>query len=181
VRKKIILGLAYAFCLSVGTAFGQTVTQIKEKYGQPIEAYSVSEGIWMTPEFTDDGQLCRMRLYPKRISSTTSYLYDNLDHWELTKVLEQLAPAEKRGKKTEFWGITLLLGQSSQTTFSYENVSVSFLASLHFRRADTKQTQSPAVEEEQTNDAEESDEVMTVPHAAEIAIITWTGKTCAKK
>jgi hypothetical protein len=184
VRKRIALCLAYVFCISAGAAFGQTAAQIKERYGQPTESYSVSDSIWMTPEFTDDGQVCRMKLYPKRVSATTNYLYDSLDRWELAKVLDQLAPPETRGKKTEYFGFTVLLGQSASTLYAYENVSISFLSSLRnmkllerpdeliFKEAEPADTKKP--------DTRKSNEETMVPRG-EIAIITWTGRTCAKQ
>ena len=45
----------------------QTSADLQGKYGKSLEVYSVSQSIWMTPEYSPDGQVCRMRLYPKRL------------------------------------------------------------------------------------------------------------------
>jgi hypothetical protein len=116
------------FCLS--SAFGQTVAELEAKYGNPTAAYSVSETIWMTPEFTADGQVCRMRIYPKRISSDTNYLLRQLQFAELTKVLNVLVPTGKRGKKNESFGATATGGPAAWTTYAYENVTFTFVSSF---------------------------------------------------
>src|SRR3712207_3309528 len=98
MTDKFILCFVLLFCGFANIASGQNAAQILEKYGQPVEAYSISERIWMTPEFAADGQVCKVRLYPKRISETTNFFLDKLDYWELNKVINQLPPLETRGK-----------------------------------------------------------------------------------
>ena len=61
--------------LSVTSASGQKVSDIQKEYGSPTPVYSLSEHIWMTPEFGIDGEICRARLYPKRVSPQTKYLW----------------------------------------------------------------------------------------------------------
>ena len=174
--KQTIL-LAYLFCISGVATFGQTATQFKEQYGQPIEAYSVSEHIWMTPEFAADGQICSVRLYPKRISPADNFLTDKLYPGELTEVLEKLVPLETRGKRTEFFGLTLMLGQMASTSFNYEQVSIGFLASLTFNRTSGSGT-STLVKSTQAGQAEV--QALVIPSNAEIATISWTGRVCLK-
>lgn len=43
--------------LSVSSVIGQTRSELEKKYGEPIAVYLVSESIWMTPEYTTDGQV----------------------------------------------------------------------------------------------------------------------------
>src|SRR5437588_10847546 len=109
----------------ISTAFGQTASELEGRYGKPIKAYPVSEHLWMTPEFTNDGQICRTRLYPARISADTNYLGvgDTLDLWELKDVLSQLTPPQMRGEKSQPFGMSLLLGQMAETIFTYKNVT----------------------------------------------------------
>ena len=179
MKDRILLCTFFLVCFFANTTVGQTSAQIKEKYGQPIEAYSVSENIWMTPEFTVDGQVCQMRLYPKRISATTNYLSNKLNYWELKDVINQLAPIETRGNRTKFFGLTLFLGQMSNTIYGYDKVSFSFLASLNLRKVEFKKQDSPPLEKEQPKDEKTNDE-MSVPRDADIVTIIWKGKTCAK-
>ena len=79
--------------LFLSTAQGQTMADLERDYGKPTYAYSVSEHIWMTPEYTSDGQVCRARLYPKRISIRTESLAKELPFQELKEVLNQLIPS----------------------------------------------------------------------------------------
>jgi hypothetical protein len=72
MAKITTLFLALFLFGAGNSMFGQTAAQLKDKYGEPMQAYSVSEHVWMTPKFTSDGQLCEMRLYPKHISHTTN-------------------------------------------------------------------------------------------------------------
>src|SRR5438034_1044502 len=100
MKNKFILAIIFLLqCNSGGDCFGQTAKQVQDKYGAPVSSYSVSEHIWMTPEFADDGQMCRARLYQKRISADANYLGNDLRWWELKDVLNKLAPIQNRGEK----------------------------------------------------------------------------------
>src|SRR5437868_6430334 len=118
------------FLLYAGSAGGQTASDIEVSYGKPVNAYSVSEHIWMTPEYTADGQVCQMRLYPKRISSDTNYLSKQLPFEELKEVLNQLVPLNARGVKKEPFGITATGGGAAWTTYTYEKVTFVFTSSF---------------------------------------------------
>lgn len=186
MKDKFIFCAVFLSCIFASTIFGQTSEQIKEKYGQPVEAYSVSERIWMTPKFTANGQVCTMRLYPKRISSTTNYLSNKLDYWELNEVLNQLAPPETRGKKTPFYGLRNFGGGMIRTLYNYEKVGFIFLESftLYLDPIDKKKsgklkTKSAKVKEETPKNIE-SEKEMIVPTEAEIVTIFWKEKTCAE-
>ena len=184
MRNKLIFCTVFLCWIFAGGAFGQTSEQVKKKYGQPTEAYSVSERIWMTPEFTSDGQVSAVRLYPKRISTTTNYLSDKLDYWELKEVLNQLAPLETRGKKTPFFGLNNMGGGRINTIYSYEKIGFSFLASFspYFDPVDesAKPTTTPAKVKDEPRKTIEPEEEMIVPRNTEIVTIYWHERTCAK-
>src|SRR6266852_5702037 len=57
----------YILALQVSHVSAQTALDIERAYGKPVAVYSLSENIWMTPQYAADGQVCMMRLYPKRI------------------------------------------------------------------------------------------------------------------
>ena len=82
---------------SVVSAFGQRRAEIEAKFGQPVNAYSVSEKIWMSPEYASDGQVCRMTFYPRRFSSTTTYLTNNLPFDEFRSIIDAIVPVAIRG------------------------------------------------------------------------------------
>ena len=186
MKDKFIFCAVFLSCVFVSTTFGQTSEQVKEKYGQPIEAYSVSERIWMTPKFTADGQVCEMRLYPKRISSTTNYFGNKLYYWELKEVLNQLAPPETRGRKMPFSGLMNMGGGIITTHYNYEKVRFIFLASFSpyldplDKEKSSKTKTKPAKAKQETPKNMESDEELIVPREVEIVTIFWNEKTCAE-
>ena len=115
--------------LSVVPTFGQTVSEVERKYGKPVFVYSVSEHIWMTPEYSADGQVCRMRLYPRRLGQQTDYLISQLPFPELSQVLNEIVPPHLRGSKKDGFGQTSLGGGTAWTTYEYENVRFAFIFS----------------------------------------------------
>ena len=89
----------------------------------------------MTPEYAPDGQVCRIRLYPKRISADTNYGWHDLPFNELRDVLNALVRVETRGAKKESFGATATGGNSAWTIYRYENVIftlVSFFPTTSF-------------------------------------------------
>lgn len=187
MRNKIIISVVLLSFVFASTTFGQTAKQIKEKYGQPIEAYSVSERIWMTPEFTAEGQVCAMRLYPKRISAMTNFLYDKMNDWELKEVLNQLAPLETRGKPTPFFGLRQIGGGRINTIYNYEKIGISFLGSfsqyfdpIDKEKSDEIKTKTIKFDIKTPKNAELPKE-MDVPSGVEIVTLAWNERTCAKK
>jgi hypothetical protein len=122
---------ALAFVLYCGSsAFGQTASEIEKRYGQAANAYSVSEHILMTPQYNQDGQVCRMELYPRRISRDTEYLTQSLPFEELRDVLNVLVPPSARGAKQADFGTTDLGSPAASTTYAYENVTLVFISSF---------------------------------------------------
>jgi hypothetical protein len=109
--------------LSVPT-YAQTVSEVERRYGKPI--YSVSEHIWMTPDYSADGQVCRMRLYPKRFGEKTDNLISQLMFPELTELLNEIVPPGLRGSKQNGFGQTSLGGGTAWTTYAYENMTLTF-------------------------------------------------------
>jgi hypothetical protein len=87
--------------LSATLALGQTAKDIETKFGEPTNAYSVSEHIWMTPEYGADGQVCQMRFYPKRIGPNIDFLSTHLRFDQLTAILNRLVPPNIRGIKIQ--------------------------------------------------------------------------------
>jgi len=82
----------------------------------------------MTPEYAADGQFCRMRFYPKRISRNTNYGAHDLPFNELRGVLNELVPLETRGTKKQSFGATATGAGAAWTTYDYENVTFDFVS-----------------------------------------------------
>lgn len=115
--------------LSFTSAIGQSVSEVERKYGKPVPVYSVSEHIWRTPDYSADGQVCRMRLYPRRLGWETDYLGSQLLFPELSQILNEIVPPHLRGSKKGGFGQTSLGGGTAWTTYEYENVSFSWIFS----------------------------------------------------
>lgn len=168
--------------LFVTSASGQTASDIEKEYGAPTQAYSVSEHIWMTPEYGIDGQICRARLYPKRISAKTNYLWKELPFYELREVLDRLIPRAQRGFAREFFGETELGGGMGWTTYPYENVSIVFLFAGSvdpeiLKRIESFRVESFPVQRNQKTPPSYRD----IPFSGdgiEIATINWTKRKC---
>ncbi len=124
--RAIVLGV---FILGVVPTLAQTGSEVERRYGKPIPVFSVSEHIWMTPDYSADGQVCRMRLYPRRLGGKTDYLGSELLFPELVQVLNQMVPPHIRGSKRDGFGDTSLGGGTAWTTYEYENVSFTFISS----------------------------------------------------
>ena len=117
------------FLLGLIPTIVQTRSEVEQKYGKPVPVYSVSEHIWMTPDYSPDGQVCRMRLYPKRLGWQTDYLGSQLLFPELKQTLNEIVPPHLRGFKKYGFGQTSLGGGTAWTTYEYENVSFTLIFS----------------------------------------------------
>lgn len=178
---------AVIFILYVNSAFGQTVSEIETKYGKPVNAYTISENIWMTPEYTVDGQICQMRIYPKRIAPDTNYLSIRLPFDELKRVLNQLAPINIRGAKNEPFGITATGGGAAWTTYPYEKVTFIFTSSFKVDPDSLKESKPYVFSlQEFHSDGKpeksapsEDDFYRSQVTSAEIVTIRWNGRKCA--
>lgn len=173
------------FCLSAVPTFGQTVFEVERKYGQSASVYSVSEHIWMTPDYSDDGQVCRMRLYPKRLGVRTDYLITQLPFQELIQTLNEVVPPHLRGNKKDGFGSTSFGGGTAWTTYNYETVSFAFMFSYKLDLDALKNAQPllgpdppglPAIKRTppSVNDFAVSQNLPT-----EIVTISWNQRPCA--
>jgi len=168
----------------VTSASGQRVSDIQKEYGTPTQAYSLSEHIWMTPEFGLDGEICRARLYPKRISPKTDYLAKELPFEELKEVLNRLIPPVQRGAAREFFGETELGGGIGWTTYPYDNVSIVFIFAVRIDPQSVKQIDSPTFPVEDSTSQQNKKALPSyrdIPFSGggiEIATINWTKRKC---
>lgn len=121
--------IALVIFLSFTTVIGQTVSEVERRYGKPVPVYSVSEHIWMTPDYSANGQVCRMRLYPRRLGAEADYLSSQLLFPELSQTLNEIVPPHVRGSRKDGFGQTTLGGGMAWTTYEYENVSFTLIFS----------------------------------------------------
>jgi len=186
MRKTIALLLVLLASQSI---YAQTAGDIQAKYGSPLNVYAVGEHIWMTPEFASDGRVCRMRLYPKRISDNTNYGAHDLPFNELRDVLNSLVRVETRGSKKESFGATATGGGAAWTTYDYENVTftfVSFSPSTRYDGVVLKRGEyvfpPPQTKPLPTNSKPSSNDfVEGVSTRTEMVTITWTARSCGRQ
>lgn len=173
--------------LSVTTALGQTVSEIESKFGQPVRVYSLTEHIWMTPDYTSDGQVCQMKLFPKRVGSDTDYLSNQLPFEELKFILNQLVPPAARGIKGESFGLTDTGGGIAWTTYPYEKVIFVFTFHLRLRKDSLKHSESYSFSADEIlsyrkpakTPPSDADFDSSQTASSEIVTIKWTGRKCA--
>ena len=182
--------LAAVICiLYITSASAQTASDIETKYGDPIKAYTVSENIWMTPEYTVEGQVCEMRLYHKRIASDTNYLSTTLPFEELQRVLDQLVPIEKRGAKKESFGLMTTGGGAAWTTYPYQKVTFKFVSRFKVEPGSWNQSKPydlsaqnfPPEQRSQNSISPDGDFFRSQAFGAEIVTIKWNDRKCAAK
>jgi len=182
---KLIAKLAIVVTVfSVVSAFGQTRTEIEAKFGEPVNSYSVSERIWMSPEYASDGQVCRMIFYPRRFSSTTHFLKNELPFDEFRSIIDAVVPVALRGLQKEPFGngFWIMGGGVSRATFFYERVTITYAASFRF---DPKLGMGEPVnlDDEVPNRKEspkpiKEDFSLYSDSTAEIVIVQWNDRKC---
>ena len=111
---------------------GQTRTELEAKFGQPVKAYAVSDNTWMSPDYASDGQVCRMTFYPRRFSSTTTYLISQLSFNEFRSVIDAIVPVGMRGPQKEPFGNGHWNASDGGrwVNFVYERVTITYIATV---------------------------------------------------
>ena len=186
MRLSLVVMMIFVLCV-VSTP-GQTVTQIETKYGKPTNAYSVSNHIWMTPDYTASGQVCRMRLYPKTISSDVEYLSPQLYFEELQAILNELVPLDLRGQKKDSFGLTDMGGGAAWTTYPYEKVTFVFTFPLRLEPGQTHKPESISFSAEEIKASLPKKTPPSIDDftpsrfsKTEIVTISWNERSCARK
>ena len=187
MRAKLLVVILLSSCIS---AYAQSVTDIEKKYGQPKGVYSVSEHIWMTPEYAIDGQVCRMRLYPKRVEGDRSFVGAMLQYIELRDLLNSLVPPNLRGMKSKVnFGATATGGPASWTSYPYEKVTFTFTSSFlpskfvespPLRRGEYKFQKPEGVEASDREKQMPADDDFSASESTSIEIVTivWNDREC---
>jgi hypothetical protein len=185
VMKRIAkLGIVMTV-FSVVSAFGQTRTEIEAKLGQPVNSYAVSERIRMSPEYASDGQVCRMTFYPRRFSSTTTYLINELPFEEFRSVIDAIVPVAIRGAQKEAFGNGVWKASSGGrwANFVYERVTITYIASLQTTAA--LSMGEPVLLDNDGSKPQEKPKPSTGDYSlyknftAEIVTVQWTDRKCS--
>lgn len=187
MKPGILMAVLLACFLSVHE---QTITDIERTYGQRQQVYLVSQHIWMTPDYARDGQVCRMRLYPKRVDASINYVGVGLQYDELRELLNSLVPLDKRGMKSNInFGATATGGPAAWTTYPYERVTFTFTSSFVPAKLDesprlrkgeytfTKPETRPGTEQESALPSAD-DFFPSQSSNTEIVTIRWNDRKC---
>lgn len=169
---------------SLNASFGQTVSEIEKTFGKPTNAYSVSEHIWLTPEYSADGQICRATLYHKRLSAEVNYVSTSyMPMWELLEVFNNLVPLDKRGARKEYFGSTQTSASMAWTTFAYEKVTFRIWIGFQFGSlADMKEKGVPFGGKTPAKTNETDDEFIAKNAVKpELVYIIWNDRKCVEK
>lgn len=162
---------------TVSFVHGQTVKDFENKYGRPINAYSLSDFIWVTPSFARDGTLCQMLVYPKRFGNGATNLFDELPSGELQISLDKLVPVSSRGKRKDPFVSAWTGGGAMVTTYVYENITIIFFRPLKLAPEKSK-PYTLAVPPSDVVMNDEPIEVSMVYSNVSIATIKWNDRDC---
>lgn len=183
-RIKLLLAISLIVCGQAVSA--QTSADLTARYGEPVLAYSVSERIWMTPEYAGDGQVCQLKFYPKRIGAAdTNFLSKSLPFQELVTVLNQVVPVNARGSKKGSFGVTATGGGAAWTTYPYEIVTFVFVASMRLNPSEKSreyvfaEQQFPPDNASKVTTIIRDDFVDSQTSGAEVVTIRWNNRRCS--
>lgn len=191
--------IALIFVLSATFVSGQTRAEIEARVGRAVNVYSVSGRIWMSPEYAADGQVCRMRFYPKHFSGNTSYVgIKELPFDEFRNAIDVIVPVASRGAKMEpFENGWNGGGGVMWTIFRYERVTIEYSAGfridaeairksefvdLDFPVSTTKDAPASSTKDDKKTDADRKadlDDFSTFHESsAEIVTVVWNDRKC---
>lgn len=183
--KRIAKLAIVMIVFNVVSAFGQTRTEIEAKFGQPVNAYQVSEKISMSPYYASDGQVCRMTFYPRRFSSTTTYLINELSFEEFRSVIDAIIPVAIRGAQKEPFGngMWTIGGGGRWVNFVYERVTISYVAGFRFNPAlgmgePVNLDDDEVSKRQEKRKPIEEDFSLYSDSTAEIVTVQWTDRKC---
>lgn len=124
MRNRFIFMAVIIF--NITGVFGQTISEIETKYGQSEKVYSLGSNIWMSAEYAADGQVCRMNLFPKRVSGNNVYLFKELPFEDFKNSVDLLVPLDKRGARKEPFESSAHGAGVFWTIFAYEKVTIQY-------------------------------------------------------
>jgi hypothetical protein len=103
-----------------------TTTQQRFAKYRKIEAYEVRPGILMMPRYTADNEVCEIGLEKLHYSPSLIRLDFGLSRKEINEILDELVPADERGKPSNDTVGNLITrgGHSLTTNIEFENVLI---------------------------------------------------------
>ena len=123
--KLVGLSIAILLLFDPGMIGQQQLTKYRK-----IEAYEVRPGILMMPKYTSDNQICEVGL--QRLQYSPEHIrLDSLSSQEIDQILDEVAPTEERGKRSNSLADNLVTqsGSSMVMITDFENVTLEIYGS----------------------------------------------------
>ena len=123
-KTGYLLILAFLFWGQFG--YGQTLSDMKAKYGQPQMTFVVGKRVWMTPDFAVDGTVCRMTFFPQKADSGVLIINPSLNPFEIVDVLDKVVTQEMRGNYKTVYVNTSMMRGFTWKSFNFGDVKMVF-------------------------------------------------------
>jgi len=120
----LVLTLAFGGAGLADVGRAQNNATSKAAFGTPVEAYELRPGVLVTVARYPDGSLREMIVVGSPIAGSAD-LETALTEDDVPGLIDQLAPAETRGDKDEFYGLMMCAGGCT-THYNYSNVRIYF-------------------------------------------------------
>ena len=119
--KLVALSIAALMLLETGMLTKQQFAKYRT-----VEAYEVRPGILMMPRYTPDNEVCEIGLQRLGYSPELIRVDSSLSRKEIDQTLDELVPADARGKPSNSPADGLITegGQSMAMSMDYENVLI---------------------------------------------------------
>jgi hypothetical protein len=180
MKIKIQLFL-FIFVLFNVSAVGQTASDFENKYGSQ-KYYEIRPKILMSAEYSENGQVCRVRFQPNRISEKTNTIFlgqDSLDSEQLKEAFDEIFPMEQRqGQLTSKSG-SMISGGMFWGTLDYENIGVGLKGSLQLNSKNRKQIDACSIFGKDKQNDSNLNGICSIYGSLEIVTVHWTNRVCA--
>jgi hypothetical protein len=115
-------------CMTLLLVLAAGVNEHKFSRLKTVETYEIRPGILMIPIYSDTGEVCRIVLEKRHVSSKSVDLEGEMSGKEIFGIFDELAPKKERGRpkfnEPEGSSTTYIDGPAATTIAGYENVSL---------------------------------------------------------
>lgn len=115
-------------CMTLLLVLAAGVNEHKFNRLRKVETYEIRPGILMMPIYSDTGEVCRIILEKRHVSSKSVDLEGEMSGKEIFGIFDELAPKKERGRpelyEPEKSNTTVYDGGTLTTFAAYENVSL---------------------------------------------------------
>lgn len=120
---KWILGLLSFSALA--SLSGPSTQELQSRY-TGVQSYEVRPDVLATPKYGVDGSLCEISIEKRHVQRDVVDMGATIPHELTLKIIDELAPPSKRGKRTGIVGkfdYEMISGTSAVTVLDYENIA----------------------------------------------------------